>query len=96
MEKVTQTTAATAEESAAASEELTAQAEGAMQVVGRLETLVGSTSSAATVAGARPVATPVAKAAARVLKMTGAAKPAPVASAEDELPLEDTGTFGKF
>jgi hypothetical protein len=42
MEKVTQTTAATAEESAAASEELTAQAQGSMQVVTRLEELVGA------------------------------------------------------
>ena len=43
MEKVTQTTAATAEESAAAGEELSAQAETAMEVVTRLASLVGST-----------------------------------------------------
>ena len=42
MEKVTQTTAATAEESAASSEELKSQAEGALQVVRRLEALVGT------------------------------------------------------
>ena len=42
MEKVTQTTAATAEESAAASEELNAQAESAMKVVRELERLVGA------------------------------------------------------
>ena len=41
MEKVTQTTAATAEESAAASEELNAQAESALAVVRQLETMVG-------------------------------------------------------
>ena len=41
MEKVTQTTAATAEESAAASEELNAQAQMAMQTVGQLESMVG-------------------------------------------------------
>ena len=42
MEKVTQSTAATAEESAAASEVLTGQADSAMQIVGRLEILVGA------------------------------------------------------
>ena len=41
MEQVTQSTAATAEESAAASEELSAQASGTMDVVGRLASLVG-------------------------------------------------------
>ena len=41
MEKVTQTTAATAEESAAASEELNAQADTAMDVVNRLQALIG-------------------------------------------------------
>jgi methyl-accepting chemotaxis protein len=40
MERVTQTTAATAEESAAASEELSAQAEATMAVVGQLRDLV--------------------------------------------------------
>jgi methyl-accepting chemotaxis protein len=94
MEKVTQTTAATAEESAAASEELTAQAEGAMQVVGRLELLVGSHGApvAARPAAAQPKG--AAKTAAKVLKMNKAAAPAP--TAEDLLPMEDTGTFGKF
>jgi len=43
MEKVTQTTAATAEESAAASEELNGQAGGAREIVGRLAALVGGT-----------------------------------------------------
>ena len=37
MERVTQTTAATAEESAAASEELNAQAESSIAVVGKLD-----------------------------------------------------------
>ena len=41
MERVTQTTAATAEESAAACEQLNAQADVTMQLVERLETLVG-------------------------------------------------------
>jgi methyl-accepting chemotaxis protein/methyl-accepting chemotaxis protein-1 (serine sensor receptor) len=59
MEKVTQSTAATAEESAAASEVLTSQADGAMQIVGRLEILVGSSRRTATtppVAAAPPAA----------------------------------------
>ena len=41
MEKVTQATAATAEESAAASEELNAQAESSMFVVRKLAAMVG-------------------------------------------------------
>jgi len=47
MEKVTQTTAATAEESAAASEELNAQAEASMAAVRRLEAFVGGEPAAA-------------------------------------------------
>jgi methyl-accepting chemotaxis protein len=92
MEKVTQTTAATAEESAAASEELTAQAEGSMQAVGRLEVLVGTTT------GASPAPAPKAKTVAgRVLRMpSGMTTVKPGVSAEDELPMGDTGTFGKF
>jgi methyl-accepting chemotaxis protein/methyl-accepting chemotaxis protein-1 (serine sensor receptor) len=43
MERVTQTTAATAEESAAACEQLNAQADVTMRVVQRLETMVGHT-----------------------------------------------------
>ncbi len=47
MEQATQTTAATAEESAAASEELNAQADAAMHAVHRLERLVGGGASRA-------------------------------------------------
>jgi hypothetical protein len=47
IEQVTQSTAATAEESAAASEELNAQAETSMAVVRRLEAFVGGTGRAA-------------------------------------------------
>jgi methyl-accepting chemotaxis protein/methyl-accepting chemotaxis protein-1 (serine sensor receptor) len=85
MEKVTQSTAATAEESAAASEELNAQAETATSVVRQLEALVGATS-----AEAHPVAAKRdSRDAAKVVRM-------PAQSAEDELPLGATGTFGKF
>jgi methyl-accepting chemotaxis protein len=94
MEKVTQTTAATAEESAAASEELNAQAEGVMQVVGKLERLV----TAVAAGHGQPVQAPmggVVRSAARVLRMSAPAAPkAP--SAEEQLPMEGTGTFGKF
>jgi methyl-accepting chemotaxis protein/methyl-accepting chemotaxis protein-1 (serine sensor receptor) len=60
MEKVTQATAATAEESAAASEELNAQAESSMYVVRKLAAMVGYTakSDAST---ARRSAAPVAE-----------------------------------
>jgi methyl-accepting chemotaxis protein len=93
MEKVTQTTAATAEESAAASEELNAQAEGVMQVVGQLDRLVTAAAAGYTDVTAAP-ATGVVRSAARVLRMS---RPVPAApSAEDELPMESTGTFGKF
>jgi methyl-accepting chemotaxis protein/methyl-accepting chemotaxis protein-1 (serine sensor receptor) len=94
MEKVTQTTAATAEESAAASEELNAQAEGVMQVVGELERLV----TAAAARQAQPAQVPVGSvvnSAARVLRMSRPAAPAAL-SAEEQLPMEGTGTFGKF
>jgi len=97
MEKVTQTTAATAEESAAASEELSAQAESGMDVARQLKALVDG--GAAAQAVARPSARPSsAKPAARVLKMVSEAKSRKVAapSAEEQLPMGDTGTFGKF
>src|SRR5262249_11032212 len=54
MEKVPQQTAANAEEGAAASEELYAQAEASMAVVRRLEALVGRARAAAAPAADRP------------------------------------------
>ena len=102
MEKVTQGTAATAEESAAASEELSAQAETALGLVGSLEAMVGESSP---VAVARTVApklrqapkatvVPIARQSAPV-KMP-APRPTAVPDAEARIPLEDTGTFGSF
>ena len=97
MEKVTQTTAATAEESAAASEELNAQAEQSMGVVRRLDALVGGASAAVAPA---PPARLAASDPARVVSMRQ--KPAPRTaaatprSAEDVIPLGDTGTYGSF
>src|SRR5262249_7152317 len=94
MEKLTQTTAAAAQQSAAASDELNAQAEAAMNVVGRLETLMGSRN-----AEARPAFS-------ETIDRSAAAPSTPVAtqkslttmtkSAEDILPLGDTGTYGTF
>jgi methyl-accepting chemotaxis protein len=100
MEKVTQTTAATAEESAAASEELNAQAETSLSVIGKLQVLVGGGQASdvgyrapAPAAGARP-----APKAARLVKLPSklAGKPKQRPSAEDEIPMGDTGTYGKF
>ncbi len=83
MEKVTQTTAATAEESAAASEELNAQAEASIQVVGVLQRLVDGGQD---VAPKRQATAPRRN----VVQM-------PVApSAEEQLPLGQTGTYGSF
>ena len=100
MEKVTQNTAATAEESAAASEELSSQAEMSMQTVSRLEAMVGSgghVQVSPTVGVARQTRRPAAPAAVaaradgKVVQMKTAAQ-----KAEDVIPLDDTGTFGKF
>ena len=93
MEKETQTTAATAEESAAASEELSAQADTSMDVVGQLSTLVGARVSrgapapgtAGTTAGARAAVPGRVRMSRR-----------PPRSPEDEIPLDATGTFGRF
>jgi methyl-accepting chemotaxis protein len=98
MEKVTQTTAATAEESAAASEELNAQAEASMHTVRDLEQMVGGASTgmgstspapmrAATRDSARVVSMPQKSVAKRSF-----ARP----SSNDDIPMGDTGTFGKF
>jgi methyl-accepting chemotaxis protein len=98
MEKVTQTTAATAEESAAASEELNAQAEASMQVVRGLEQLVGGAATSAGTASPAPMRTSI-KDTRRVVPMPQR----PVAkrtftppSPQDDIPMGDTGTFGKF
>jgi methyl-accepting chemotaxis protein len=91
MEKVTQTTAATAEESAAASEELNAQADTAMTVVRQLEALVGGRANdAPAMRRAAPRATRPAPG--KVVKMAARS----VRTADDEIPMDDTGTYGKF
>ena len=102
MERVTQTTAATAEESAAASEELNAQAERSMSVVRQLEAMVvrgpGARADTGTAFGA-PLRAPVNGTPPRVVTIRQ--KPSMKStvtrrSAEDELPMGDTGTYAKF
>jgi methyl-accepting chemotaxis protein len=95
MEKVTQDTAATAEESAAASEELSAQAETSMSVVVRLSALVGGAGSR-TVAATRTTVARKPAASAQVLSMVKSARSARVATAEEQIPFEATGTDGSF
>jgi methyl-accepting chemotaxis protein/methyl-accepting chemotaxis protein-1 (serine sensor receptor) len=90
MEKVTQTTAATAEESAAASEQLNAQAATTMRLVERLEAMVGHADAAAAPAPPRRVepARP-----ARVAVMPRAHK-RPLADSVASFPAD--GTYGQF
>ncbi|MEW6321012.1 MAG: methyl-accepting chemotaxis protein [Acidobacteriota bacterium] len=92
MERVTQSTAATAEESAAASEQLGAQAAAAMEVVYRLQALVGTGSAAAPAAREPRRAADAGRQ--RVVRMPARADAA--TSAEEQIPLEGTGTFGRF
>ncbi len=97
MEKVTQTTAATAEESAAASQELNTQAEHSTAAVARLEALVGQGEAAP--AARPPAAAPAAPAAGPKVVSLSRAQARPVArpaTAEEQIPFGDTGTFGSF
>jgi methyl-accepting chemotaxis protein len=102
MEKVTQTTAAAAEESAAASEELNAQADHTLNVVIALERMVGGREQATAPAGASRPGGKTGKA-----KVVTFAQPGPSAApsskpvakaqrAEEAVPFQETGTFGKF
>jgi methyl-accepting chemotaxis protein len=98
MEKVTQTTAATAEESAAASEELNAQAEASMHIVRGLEQMIGGAGASEGTTSPAPMRAPI-KDTRRVVPMPQR----PVAkrtftppSPQDDIPMGDTGTFGKF
>jgi methyl-accepting chemotaxis protein len=96
MEKVTQGTAATAEESAASSEELSAQAEAALALVATLESMVGGRSDEA----AMPIAP--APRPGKVVPMSAhtgrsvPSRPTSMSDAEARIPLENTGTFGSF
>jgi hypothetical protein len=100
MERVTQTTAATAEESAAASEELNAQAEATMVEVVRLEAMLvgGWTDDVALQAPARAAAGRPAAKTPKLLRLPlkASGKPQQAAYAEDEIPMGDSGTYGRF
>jgi methyl-accepting chemotaxis protein len=88
MEKVTQSSAATAEESAAASEELNAQAETSMSVVRSLAALVGGVAESG---AAQPARRRGSK------KSQGSVFPMPQARAtESGTPTAATGTYGRF
>jgi methyl-accepting chemotaxis protein/methyl-accepting chemotaxis protein-1 (serine sensor receptor) len=90
MEKVTQTTAATAEESAAASEQLNAQAAVTMRLVERLEMMVGHAEAAATAPARKlePARTP------RVAVMPRAVRRPVLADSAAAFPAD--GTYGQF
>jgi methyl-accepting chemotaxis protein len=94
MEQVTQTTAATAEEGAAASEELNAEAAVSRQFVEQLESMIGGAAAGA-VTGPMP--------ARRAARPAGGANVVSMktprrgpAHLETRIPLEGTGTFGSF
>ena len=99
MERVTQSTAATAEESAAASQELNSQAEESTRVVTQLEQLVGGASHQAAPAGGHARPERVAGSRGKVVSLASVQAPPkgqrPV-PAEEVIPLADTGTFGSF
>src|SRR5207244_4944422 len=95
IEKVTQTTAATAEESAAACEQLNTQADSTMQLVGRLELMVGR-NGAQDAPIAVPAPLPGRPRPAGVWPIAGEAMRRRDIASDDVAELTDTGTFGKF
>jgi len=97
MEQVTQSTAASAEEGAAASEELNAQAETTMAEVVRLRTMVVGSQDAVSVRKPTMRVGQSRPSSSKLFTMKTKAAPKPSASyAESEIPLGDTGTYGKF
>jgi methyl-accepting chemotaxis protein/methyl-accepting chemotaxis protein-1 (serine sensor receptor) len=96
MEKVTQTTAATAEESAAASEQLSAQAGVTMRLVERLEDMVGRADRRSTGAPA-PLQRPESARAPRLAVLQPAARQVrrPIL-ADDARAFPADGTYGQF
>jgi hypothetical protein len=92
MEKVTQTTAATAEESAAASDELSGRAEATRALVSRLTALVGSETRAPHVSEPAPASTRLRRQTGSVIKLPSTR----VARPRDAEAFEPTGTYGSF
>jgi methyl-accepting chemotaxis protein/methyl-accepting chemotaxis protein-1 (serine sensor receptor) len=93
MEKVTQTTAATAEESAAASEQLSAQAGVTMRLVERLETMVGRDRRAAPSA---PVQRQEPRPAPRITMVPPPRAPRRPLLADQARVFPADGTYGQF
>ena len=105
MERATHAAAATADESAAASEELKSQAATTLAVVRELGSLIGTggkRSSPRVTPTVAPTARTVPRVDARRLGLAASRSPvtprgqAPISRAEAAFPLGDTGTFGKF
>jgi|694.fasta_scaffold91689_2 hypothetical protein len=101
METITLDTAATAEENAAASEQLCAQAETAAATITELERMVGADRADGARTSARHARTSPAAPVkvARIVPMPTrrpAAPTAPATSAEERIPFGDTGTYGSF
>jgi methyl-accepting chemotaxis protein/methyl-accepting chemotaxis protein-1 (serine sensor receptor) len=94
MERVTQTTAATAEESAAACEQLNAQADVTMRLVEQLEAMVGRNGERMSSANVPRPSPGVGRA--TLLPSPGHGGRSYAASPDDRTALADTGTFGKF
>jgi methyl-accepting chemotaxis protein len=95
MEKVTQTTAATAEESAAASEQLNAQAGVTMRLVERLESMVGHAAEA--VAAVAPRRAAVSRSARISLVPAAGMRPhRRAAMADQSAVFPADGTYGQF
>ena len=100
MEQVTQTTAASAEEGAAASEELSSHAETALNEVARLEAMLdGGQGSRSTLRHSESsVRGQPSGRKSKLLTLPSRARskaPTPP-SDEDDFPMGDTGTFGRF
>jgi methyl-accepting chemotaxis protein/methyl-accepting chemotaxis protein-1 (serine sensor receptor) len=93
MEKVTQTTAATAEESAAASEQLSAQAGLTMQLVERLESMVGHTDTRPRTATPQPRPEPP-RTAGRIAVVSRT--PRRTQATEETAAFPADGTYGQF
>jgi methyl-accepting chemotaxis protein len=90
MEKVTQRTAAMAEQSAAAGEELNSHAEASMEVVRQLELMVGGREESS--AGPRAAA----PAPREVSRPAPKLRSVPAPRRESDATSHDTGTYGRF
>jgi methyl-accepting chemotaxis protein/methyl-accepting chemotaxis protein-1 (serine sensor receptor) len=95
MERVTQTTAATAEESAAASEQLNSQADVTMRLVRRLEAMVDQVHATAPVVLTTPVVARGSGARITAFTPSGARPNRHAVNAEKDAAFVPSGTFGR-